>query len=104
MSGKRGRPSNEAHATVMLIAEGLMTSGGLTPHEAVRQAIDAAVDMQLDAGQLVRRSSQRHSDAMLTQGTDADAPPPWPVGSLDARDTVVEQIATKLRKRIAAKR
>mgnify|MGYP001336693319 CR=1 FL=1 len=104
MSAKRGRPGHAAHAMVLEIAEGFMAKGDLSPSEAVRKAIDAAVDLQLvDSGTLFRNSSELHPAASLTAGADEDCPPPWPVGTLAARDTVVEQIARKLRQRIKEK-
>ena len=113
----RGRPFNPMHELVIEDARNLL-SQGLTPHEAVRRSIDMLVyfgnvtldgfppRIEGDSG-LIRSSSKlaaekpSHLRALVRwENTGADGPPPFPQLILDDRDTVVEQIARKLRCRI----
>ena len=93
---------------------------GYTPHMAVRKAIDVHSsfdDISSDgtalvpaATTLIRKTSDLAEDGKRYKAARAkwdregkDDLPPWPEATLSNSDTVVEQIARKLRKRLKTK-
>jgi len=124
---RRGRPERPDFALVEQVARGFMEKPwNKTPHEAVRIAVDI-VNSYGDIGidepppllrsqiKLIRSATATGDGSLLAADNPrvqaaikrwektckgADDPTPWPATTLDARDTVVEQIAAKLRRRL----